>query len=147
MKLLLTAIILAGLLLGPMAPAQERPVPVSLIQILAAPEKFNGKLISTTGFLVMEERPSLCLYREDAEHLLPQSVNVVPTPEMMHREEELDGIYVSIVGVVRTSPTAYGWPLVQIHIRTYRTGPWSDPNRPLKPGDWGKKWPVNPKQK
>lgn len=110
--------------------AEERPVPVSVIQLIATPERFDGKLIVVTGFLVMTERTALCLHREDAEHeQASNSFSVIPTSEMRRDQEKLNGMYVRIVGVFHTTPAEGGWLVTQIReIRECYVV--SDPARP-----------------
>jgi hypothetical protein len=135
---------LSCLLFGPMAVAEEEPVPVSVIQLIATPERFDGKLISVTGFLVMGERAFLCLHREDAEHMLASnSFSVIRTEEMRRNEEKLNGMYVRIVGVFHTVPAKGGWLISQINDikQCYVV---SDPTRPRDL--YGKRRP-GPKEK
>ncbi|KFN41341.1 hypothetical protein [Arenimonas oryziterrae] len=51
------------------APAVEDPINVSIIQLLATPEKFEGKLILVRGYVHFEfEGNGIYLHREDYEH-------------------------------------------------------------------------------
>ena len=120
-------------LLGAVAAAREEPVPVSVIQLIATPEKFDGKLVSVTGYLVIgqELQTFLFLHREDAEHALDSNVvRVIPSQEMIRHKEELNDMYVSIVGVFRTTRTVGGWLATEIDDIDSCTV-WSDPARPI----------------
>ncbi len=107
-------------------------MPVSLIQLIATPEKFNGRLISVVGFLGMGERAALCLHREDAEHGLASNwVDVIPSEDMTRNKEKVNGMYVRIIGVFHVVPSEQGWPVSQItEIRDCYVV--SDPMRPDK---------------
>lgn len=49
----------------------EEPRDVSLVQLIANPDSFDGKLIQVVGYLTIEfESVELYLHREDAEHAL-----------------------------------------------------------------------------
>ena len=117
-------------LLGAVAAAREEPVPVSVIQLIATPEKFDGKLVSVIGYLGWGERVGLYVYREDADHALDSnSVGVIPSQEMVGHREELNHMYVRIVAVVRTTRTARGLATDLENIKTCTV--WSDPARPI----------------
>jgi hypothetical protein len=108
---------LAGLLIGVGGHTDSPAVPVSLIQLVATPEKYDGKSIIVTGFLVMPERtigreepePILYVYREDAENaILSDSLWLNPTDEMKRNKQELNGMYVTINGRFRAGPAGLG---------------------------------------
>jgi len=106
MKLSRAAFILTISILWPAmgAGAQEKaPVPVTLVQLAASPEIYDGKLVEVSGYLVLAERGGrLFAHREDVEsNLLANSVRVERTEEMDSAKEELDGKYVAVVGVFR----------------------------------------------
>jgi len=49
--------------------SSERPISVSLIQLIANPGSYEGKLVEITGFLELEfEGDSVYLHREDWEY-------------------------------------------------------------------------------
>ncbi len=125
-----SVVVLSALLIAPAAVAEPKAIPVSVIQLVATPEKFDGKLISVTGFLVMTERALLFLHREDAEHgQASNSFSVIPSQEMRHSQEKLNGMYVRIVGVFHTVPAEGGWVVSQLReIRECYVV--SDPARP-----------------
>jgi hypothetical protein len=118
--------------------AEDQPVPVSLIELIATPQEFDGKLVSVVGFLMLEERAVLGLHREDVEQDLPNAIGLVATGEMRRHQEELNGMYVVIVGVFHVTPGPGGRPVRQIRdIKGCRV--WSDPARPLNPYPYGRK--------
>ncbi len=93
----------AFLLLSSNILAQERPTRVSIIQLIATPERFDGKLVGTYGFLALGwEASVLWLHKEDSDNLL--SANALwldPSPEMRRNASEIALKYVTIVGVFR----------------------------------------------
>ncbi len=79
----------------------ERPLLYpSLIQIIANPEKFDGKEVSVAGFLLIEhEGDALYFHREDYEHgLLENSIWVDTTAEMAKEKAGLNLKYVIVTG-------------------------------------------------
>jgi hypothetical protein len=79
----------------------EQPVDVSLIQLIANPEKFDGKHIRVIGFLRIEfEGNALYLHREDYQiGLLKNAIWVDVTPEMEKQSSKLDKQYVLLEGI------------------------------------------------
>jgi hypothetical protein len=140
MKHLLSFILGCLILAGSAAPGQDRPKPVSLIQLISVPEKFDGKLVTLSGFLVLGERPEffgqqpvLYVHQEDAKNLLvANSVWVVPSTQMRRDQEKLNLMYVTLTGVFHAAHggdhEAYeGGTIAQIQACV----PWSDPNHPI----------------
>jgi hypothetical protein len=65
------------------------PKDVSMVQLLAAPEKFHGKLVGVFGFLRLEfEGDALYLHREDDTQGVTRNVVWVDRTEAMEREQE-----------------------------------------------------------
>ena len=62
--------------------AAEMPKDVSIVQLLATPEKFNGKLVRVFGFLRLEfEGDALYFHKEDYEQGLTRNALFVYMPE------------------------------------------------------------------
>jgi hypothetical protein len=78
----------------------EEVVDVTLVQLIANPERFDGKLIRVIGFLRLEfEGNVLYLHREDYENaLLGNGIWVDVTSEMKKNSESLNMNYVLLVG-------------------------------------------------
>jgi hypothetical protein len=78
-----------------------QPVNVTLVQLIANPEEFDGKLIRVIGFLRLEfEGDVLYLHREDYEHaILGDGIWVDVTPEMAKQKETLNMHYVLLEGI------------------------------------------------
>jgi hypothetical protein len=63
--------------------AQDRAVPATLIQLIANPDQFDGKLIAVRGYLVMVgghhdvSATFLNVSREDADNMLGNAIAVV----------------------------------------------------------------------
>jgi hypothetical protein len=96
--------IIAALLLLPSAssPHQTNSPPplVSLVELIANPDKYDGKQVLITGFLRLEfEGDALYLHREDSEHVLTKNaIWVIATADMNKNRDRLDGTYVILEG-------------------------------------------------
>ena len=100
MKLIRTAALIVSLLLGQVAAPQQEPIPVSLVQLLANPDRYNGKLVGVIGFLTLGEISKLYLHHEDYVHVIESNaVWIEPTNQMHADVQKLDLGYVYIVGV------------------------------------------------
>jgi hypothetical protein len=125
-------------LAGQVAIAPEQPKYVSIIQLIANPEKFDGELVVAGGFLSVTghrrpamEESTLFLHREDAENLLlPNSIWLEPTAEMKRNRKELNGMYVAVTGRFRAGSRGhyFGQPGGITDITGCNIV--SDPNRP-----------------
>jgi len=94
------------LLFAVAAHAQEKtPLRVSLVRLLASPEDYDGKILEVGGYLVLagaETGGRLFVHRQDAENaLLANSVRLERTSQMESEKTQLDGNYVTVVGVFR----------------------------------------------
>ena len=92
-------ILVAALLVVPVKAGQ--PINVTLVQLIANPEKFDGESIRVIGFLEIEfEGNVLYLHREDYENaLLGDGIWVDVTPEMTKNSKSLSKNYVLLEGV------------------------------------------------
>src|SRR5437660_10122960 len=99
MKPLVLACVVAALLVSPME-AQE-PTDVTLVQLIANPDRFDGKLIRVIGFLRLEfEGNVLYLHREDYENaILGDGIWVDVTPSMEKQRATLNMKYVLLEGI------------------------------------------------
>ena len=79
----------------------EEPVDVTLVQLIANPQQFDGKLIRVIGFLRLEfEGNVLYLHREDYENaILGDGIWVDVTPEIKKRSKTLNMNYVLLEGI------------------------------------------------
>ena len=98
MKRLYCFVLATLLLSGTVLSCQEPPMPVSMVQLIVNPEKFDTRLVTVQGFLTLEHekhhiaRSVLFLHQEDAKHLLgANSAEVVPSEQMLRDQEKLDG--------------------------------------------------------
>jgi hypothetical protein len=76
------------------------PSPTSMLQLIANPEKYDGKRVATVGFLEIEKnRSTLYLHREDRDHnLLVNGLDVVFDPELTDADNvrfNLNYVYLS----------------------------------------------------
>ena len=137
MKYLLVIVLAGSVLAGPGGFGDDRAIPVSLIQLLANPDKFDGKLVTVQGFLNLEHekhhgaRGFLFLHPEDANHLLgSNAADVVPSEQMLRDQEKIDGMYVTMTGLLQAVPGASGsYGVVIKGVRSCLA--WSDPRRPI----------------
>lgn len=139
------ATLLALLMLSPQDGAAEHAKPqdmgqiVRMVDLLANPENFNGKLVTVIAYLFIGNRginadSVLCLHREDWENDLGNGIGVVPSQNMLRNWQELTNMYVRITGTIATGyngpPSGSGpgrWILIQ-EVRACKV--WSDPKRP-----------------
>jgi hypothetical protein len=82
-------------------PVTPQPSHASIIQLIATPEKYYGKMVSVVGFLEIEkEDVRLFLGEEDyRRNLRDNGVAVDLKKEMIRDIEKLDAHYVLVVGV------------------------------------------------
>jgi len=84
--------------------AQQRPaVSVSLVQLIATPERFDGKQVRVVGFLGFGgvEGDGLHLHKDDYDNNTGNAVAIDRTKEMLRDRAKLYGNYVVIEGVFR----------------------------------------------
>ncbi len=87
----------------------ESPQPVSFLELIANPNKFDGKLILVTAFLGLDppDGNMLYLHKEDYDNgILPNAVDIEVTKQMWIDREKLDGSYVTVVGVFQSAEKA-----------------------------------------
>jgi hypothetical protein len=129
--LILTGLCWPIVLLGQSPPPQ--PLQVSLIQLIATPDKFDGKLIYVCGLLEMSrEGDLLFLDQSDRDNVILSNAIWVRRTEQMGKDRlTLNGKYVAVVGIFRVGfkeqlgTPGNGIPEVS-HVEF-----WSDPNHPL----------------
>jgi len=113
------SILIASVSLGLTLAQEKNPVTaVSLIEVLANAEKFDGRKVAVTGFLVIERDPlhfrsTLFFHEEDAKHFLGNSVIILASDEMQNAWEKISSVYVSLVGTVQVVPSG-GGRIIQI---------------------------------
>lgn len=132
-------VIACALSLGVIAYGQTQLRTVSLVEVIARPEKFDGELVALQGFMRFDREPkhgvsvSLYLHQEDADNLIASNmVLVIPSEQMLRDEEKLDRMYVRITGVFHSIPvsnkdSSHGGVIKDIQ----SCAMWSDPNRPI----------------
>lgn len=92
--------VLAPLLFGA-GKVNQSALDISLIQLVASPEKSTGKVVRTIGFLHVEfEGNAIYVHREDYEKRLSKnSLWIDASPEMMTEMKKMSDHYVLIEGV------------------------------------------------
>lgn len=107
---------------------QQRPLQVSVIQLVANPEKYDGKFVTVVGFLVMDsEGDGLYLHQED--HIHGIDANSVPldrTHEMTRNREKLDASYVLITGTYKKDARGLDYPQTGRLTEIVRCEVWSN---------------------
>lgn len=88
---------------NPKHSANQQSISVSLIQLIANPERYNGKPVRLIGFLRLEfEGNALYLHREDYERGLPNGIWVdVPRDLSKNENQILNNQYVICEGIFR----------------------------------------------
>lgn len=123
-----------GILLATAQSSTEQPIPVSLIQLIANPEKYDGKLVFGIGFLnLSREGDILYVSREDFDNvILENGIWIDRTEEIGRNREKLNLKYVKFVGTFHAGHRGHAY---------YHSGgmsdiksciAWSDPGHPLR---------------
>jgi hypothetical protein len=113
---------------------QDEPRPVSIVQLVANPEKYDGKVVFGIGFLnVTREGSLLYLGKEDYDHVILENAIWVNRTENLWRDrEKLDLKYVKFVGTFKAGHKGHAY---------YQSGGiadltscvfWSDPEHPVR---------------
>jgi hypothetical protein len=102
MKLIaITCIFLASLFAVPIT--NEEPINVSIVQLIANGQKYDGKLVRVIGFLRLEfEGNALYLHREDYEtSIMKNGIWVDVYSETTKQSKTLNMHYVLLEGIFR----------------------------------------------
>ena len=105
---------------------------VSLIQLIATPEKFDGHLVAVCGYMDMgREGDLLYLHQVDSENAVLSNAVWVRRTETMNKSL-LNHRYVIVIGVFKVSyKEQLGSPPNGItDVKEVRI--WSDPNNPIR---------------
>jgi hypothetical protein len=82
--------------------SSRQPLPVSLLQLIATPDAFDGKYVRVHGFVCIEhEGTAIYLHREDAEHMLTRNglwLAANDAPPAGSREAQVKDRYALIEG-------------------------------------------------
>lgn len=121
--------LLAALLIAPCK--ADEPLNVTLVQLIANPQPFDGKLIRVIGFLRIEfEGDVLYLHREDYENaILGDGIWVEVTPEMTKQTKVLSMNYVLLEGVFNSNERGHMGMWSGTISRIRRAQLWSNVNR------------------
>jgi len=88
-------------LAGATHPQTQSPAHVSVIQLIANPERYEGKLVSVTGFIhIGREQDLFYLGEADFNHSIVENALWFHLSEQMGKDwQELNRKYVGIVGI------------------------------------------------
>lgn len=113
---------------------QNSPLVVSIIQLIATPERFDGKIVSVIGYLRLDhEGHLLYLRREDYENVILENSLWIDSPrELMEQREKLEFKYVKIVGTFRAGHAKRNMFSAGGFTQLQSFGLWSDPDHPLE---------------
>src|SRR5215469_6602996 len=109
------------------------PRAVSLLELVANPNKFEGQLISATGFLGLDapDGDMLYLHKEDYDHgILLNAVGVQLSKELWSQRENLNENYVTVVGVFRSGEKSGNRYNEILDVR--KCSVWSRPADPIR---------------
>jgi hypothetical protein len=83
----------------------SEPINVGMLALLAAPQKYNGKIIRTIGYLYLRsDSDALFFHQEDLEiPILKDSFSLELTLEQKQQFKGLSLTYVMVQGVMRSS--------------------------------------------
>lgn len=129
--LLLAAVLLASRAMG--ADVVDKPQAVSLVQLLASPEKYDGKRVTVIAFLRLTlEGNVLFAHKDDYDNFISSdAIWVDPSPEMITDKDELNLKYVRIEGTFRSGQRGRSTGVGGIGDIT-RYSMWSDPAHPIR---------------
>jgi hypothetical protein len=107
--------------------AAEKVQRVSLIQVIANPERFDEQQVLVVGYLELTfEGSEVYVHREDVEHhLLMSGVRIRASDAMGHDAPKINHKYVLLVGKFHAAPKESFHPAVGIidNITEYRLWP------------------------
>ena len=88
---------------SPQKPISPQPIDVSMIQLIATPERFEGKMVSVVGFLGIDpEEARLYVSEEDYRQYIPGNGVWLDENKQMQKDiEQIDLHYVTLVGVFK----------------------------------------------
>jgi hypothetical protein len=97
-------------LCGPSAVPKQLSPGISIIQLIANPEKYNGQTVTVTGFMTIAfESDFLYLSYEDYQHaIVSNAVWFERNPHIIADSEKLDMNYVEVVGTFTTDTIGFG---------------------------------------
>jgi hypothetical protein len=80
---------------------ENRPLDVSLIQLVATPERYDGKLVRAIGYVRLEfEHYAIYPHRSDDEvGIARNGIALSLSDELLRRRTEFDARYVLLVGI------------------------------------------------
>jgi hypothetical protein len=115
----------------------RQPIDVTMVQLIANPEKFDGKLVRVIGFLRLEfEGDALYLHREDYEiSILGNGIWVDATPEINKQSKILNMHYVLLEGTFSAKDRGHMgmWSGALKHITRCEVWPFEKPASPHSP--------------
>jgi hypothetical protein len=119
-------------------PIEEARVPdVSIIQLIAAPQLYEGKIIRVIGYLHLEfEGNAVYLHREDFEHAILVDAIWINTPNALTKDqrEAVNNKYVICTGVFTSKRRGHGGQFSGEISNLNRIEPWNmDGNAPPPP--------------
>jgi hypothetical protein len=126
------AVIALFMLQSAAKPQAQDITPISLIQLIATPDKFEGRIISVVGFLQMT-READYLYVSELDYknvISPNSVLVERSEAMGKDRLKLTLKYVRVVGIVHIKNIGNKRPNISVE-RVSTCELWSDPEHPL----------------
>jgi hypothetical protein len=100
MKLLLNILVTVAVAVTTGAAAEPEIERATLLQVLAHPEKYDGKRLQLIGYLHLQfEGNALWLHKEDYDHaIIGNMVSIEVQGEIRKREKELNDEYVMVIG-------------------------------------------------
>ncbi len=130
LRLLITAILFLSVVACRDA-SQIVPQRVSILQLVAAPDTWNGKLVQTIGFLRLEhEGDALYLHEDDFRHRLSDNAVGVDIPERFPARAKLSMNYVLVEGVFRAADPRDAASFPGTISAVQRAEVWSSPEDP-----------------
>lgn len=101
----ISAVLLLVFALTEVAVPSPKPVGVGMVALVANPQKYEGKVIRTVGFLLVEfESDALFVHEEDCRHGLTQNSMALRLSQAQRKQfKNLSGHYVIIEATVHAN--------------------------------------------
>lgn len=106
--------------------APDKPFFVSLIQLIATPEKYDGKVVKVVGFMHLEfEGDELFVSSADFDNRITKNgVWIVRNPSLVAHADEIKDRYVVVVGTFSTGGFGYSDLMSGLLTKITYVGPW-----------------------
>jgi hypothetical protein len=135
LRRMMPMILFCSVLSAALGEDQREPLHVSVIQLIANPEKYDQKQVAVIGFMRLEpEGDALYLSREDFMHgITANAIWIDVTPDIQKNAQILNNNYVALLGVFDASGHGHAGMFSGRLTKISRAAKWSDSHSPRRP--------------